>query len=105
MAPHVDPAALGYPVTAFCTLEIRQGRGHDPVVAHLSGDPRGARGAHHHRSGDLWIRVVARDNADLQRVIDRVVDEEHVVRASTVIALAGQIGYRTLPLVQARRRC
>ena len=49
MAPHVDPAALGFPVTAFCTLEIRQGRGHDPVVTHLSGDPRGARGAHHHR--------------------------------------------------------
>ena len=34
-------------------------------------------------------------------MIDRVVDEGHVVRASTVIALASQIGYRTLPLVQA----
>ena len=33
MAPDVDPAGLGYPVTAFCTLEIRQGRGgHSPVV-------------------------------------------------------------------------
>ena len=31
-APHLDPAALGYPVTAFCTLEIRQGRGHGPVL-------------------------------------------------------------------------
>ena len=39
MAPQVDPAALGFPVTAFCTLEIRQGRGHDPVVTHLSGIP------------------------------------------------------------------
>ena len=26
--PEVDPAALGYPVTAFATLEIRQGSGH-----------------------------------------------------------------------------
>ena len=100
-APDVDPAALGYPVTAFCTLEIRQGRGHDPVVAHLVGDPRGARGAHHHRGGRPVVRIVARDNADLQRVIDGVVDEGHVLRASTVIALASQIGYRTLPLVQA----
>ncbi|MGH3326097.1 MAG: Lrp/AsnC family transcriptional regulator, partial [Streptomyces sp.] len=25
--PDVDPAAIGYPVTAFATLEIQQGRG------------------------------------------------------------------------------
>ena len=100
-APHVDPAALGFPVTAFCTLEIRQGRGHDPVVSHLSGIPEVLEAHTITGSGDLWIRVVARDNTDLQRVIDRVVDEGHVVRASTVIALASQIGYRTLPLVQS----
>ncbi len=101
MAPRVDPAALGFPVTAFCTLEIRQGRGHDPVVTHLSGIPEVLEAHTITGSGDVWIRVVARDNTDLQRVIDRVVDEGHVVRASTVIALASQIGYRTLPLVQA----
>jgi DNA-binding Lrp family transcriptional regulator len=100
-APQVDPAALGFPVTAFCTLEIRQGRGHDPVVSHLSGIPEVLEAHTITGSGDLWIRVVARDNTDLQRVIDRVVDEGHVVRASTVIALASQIGYRTLPLVQS----
>jgi len=100
-APHVDPSAMGFPVTAFCTLEIRQGRGHDPVVAHLSGIPEVLEAHTITGSGDLWIRVVARDNADLQRVIDRVVDDGHVVRASTVIALASQIAYRTLPLVQA----
>ena len=48
-APEVDPAALGYPVTAFCTLEIRQRQGHAPVVAHLVGDPRGARDPLDHR--------------------------------------------------------
>ncbi|HQV90849.1 MAG TPA: winged helix-turn-helix transcriptional regulator, partial [Phycicoccus sp.] len=31
-APEIDPRALGYPVTAFCTLEIRQRQGHAPVV-------------------------------------------------------------------------
>ncbi len=36
--PDVDPAALGYPVTAFATLEIKQGQGAD-VRAHLSGVP------------------------------------------------------------------
>ena len=37
MAPDVDPAALGYPVTAFCTLEIRQGRRVD-VRGHRAQD-------------------------------------------------------------------
>ena len=50
-------------------------------------------------SGDLLVRVVARDNPDLQRVIDQVVDDRHVIRASTVISLATRIDHRTLPLV------
>lgn len=99
-APQVDPAAVGYPVTAFCTLEIRQDRGHAAVVAHLSGIPEVLEAHTITGQGDLLIRVVARDNADLQRVIDLVVDADQVERASTVIALATQIGYRTLPLVQ-----
>ena len=37
--PDVDPAALGYGVTAFITLEIRQARGHDPVAAGLAAIP------------------------------------------------------------------
>jgi DNA-binding Lrp family transcriptional regulator len=52
-------------------------------------------------SGDLLVRVVARDNSDLQRVIDKVVDDRHVIRASTVISLATRIDYRTLPLLSA----
>jgi len=88
MAPRVDPAALGFPVTAFCTLEIRQGRGHDPVVTHLSGIPEVLEAHTITGSGDLFIHIVARDNADLQRVIDAVVDDEHVIRANTAISLA-----------------
>lgn len=98
-APQLDPAAMGYPVSAFCTLEIRQGRGHSPVVEHLSTIPEVLEAHTITGSGDLLIRVVARDNADLQRVIDAVVDDRHVTRASTVISLATRIEYRTLPLV------
>jgi hypothetical protein len=50
-------------------------------------------------SGDLLCRIVARSNADLQRVIDQVVAYDGIVRASTIIALAEQIPYRVLPLV------
>ena len=47
--PDLSPAALGYPVTAFLTLEIRQdertGGGHDTVGAHLGWCPGGSRGS------------------------------------------------------------
>jgi DNA-binding Lrp family transcriptional regulator len=99
-APQIEPAAMGYPVSAFCTLEIRQGRGHTPVVEHLTGIPEVLEAHTITGSGDLFIHVVARDNADLQRVIDAVVDDRHVVRANTAISLATRIPLRTLPLVQ-----
>jgi hypothetical protein len=46
-------------------------------------------------------RIVARSNADLQRVIDEIVTYEGIVRASTIIALAQLIPYRVLPLVRS----
>lgn len=98
-APQLDPAALGFPVTAFCTLEIRQGRGHEPVVEHLCAIPEVLEAHTITGSGDLLIRVVARDNADLQRVIDAVVDDSHVIRAATAISLVTRIEHRTHPLV------
>ncbi len=46
-------------------------------------------------------RVVARSNTDLQRVIDAVLSDSGIVRSSTVIALATQIPFRVLPLLDA----
>jgi DNA-binding Lrp family transcriptional regulator len=99
--PEIAPDALGYSVTAFVTLEIRQRFGHDPVTAHLSQIPEVLEAHTITGSGDLLCRIVARSNADLQRVIDQVMSFEGIVRASTNIALAEQIHYRTLPLVRA----
>jgi DNA-binding Lrp family transcriptional regulator len=101
MGPQVDPAALGFPVTAFCTLEIRQGQGSEPVVEHLRAIPEVLEAHTITGAGDLLIRIVGRDNADLQRVIDRVVDDSHVSRASTTISLVSRIEARTGPLVQS----
>lgn len=99
--PAVDPAALGFAVTAFVTLEIRQSRGHDAVAVHLAGIPEVLEVHTITGAGDLFARVVARSNADLQRVIDAVVADEAIVRTSTVIALATQIPHRVLPLLNA----
>ena len=102
-APSIDPERLGYPVTAFLTLEIRQDAGHERVSRHLAGIPEVIEAYTITGAGDLWCRVVAKSNADLQRVIDSVVDFESVERTSTVIALATQLRRRVAPLVEATR--
>ena len=97
--PDVDPAALGYGVMGFATVEIRQKGGHDAVAEHLAGIPEVLEAYTITGAADLMCRIVARSNADLQRVIDRIVAYDGIVRTSTVIALATQIPYRVLPLV------
>ena len=102
--PDLSPGALGYPVTAFLTLEIRQepaqGGGHDRVASHLAEIPEVLEAHTITGAGDMWARVVARSNTDLQRVIDRVLENPAIVRSSTVIALATQVPYRVRPLAQ-----
>ncbi len=97
--PDLDLAAMGYTVTAFITLEIRQGPGRDAVAGHLAAIPEVLELHTITGQGDLLGRVVARSNADLQRVIDEVVADQDIVRASTQISLSTPIGYRVLPLV------
>jgi len=96
--PELSSEALGYPVTAFLTLEIRQGAGHDTVARHLVTIPEVLEAFTITGAGDMWARVVARSNTDLQRVIDLVLSDPAIVRSSTVIALATQVPFRVLPL-------
>jgi DNA-binding Lrp family transcriptional regulator len=102
--PDISPAGLGFRVTAFVTLQIRQRYGHDPVAAHLAEIPEVLEAHTITGAGDLLCRIVARSNADLQRVIDVIMSYEGIDRASTMIALAEQVPYRTLPLVAAAGR-
>jgi DNA-binding Lrp family transcriptional regulator len=97
--PDLDTGALGFGVTAFATLEIRQGRGRD-VTEHLAGIPEVLEVHTITGAGDMLCRIVGRSNADLQRVIDRVVGYDGIVRTSTVIALSSPVPYRVLPLVE-----
>ncbi|MFE6780029.1 Lrp/AsnC family transcriptional regulator [Streptomyces sp. NPDC057702] len=97
--PQVDPAALGYPVTAFATLEIKQGQGAD-VRSHLRTVPEVLELHTTTGHGDMLCRLVARSNADLQRVIDRVVGFDGIVRASTAIVMENPVPLRIIPLVK-----
>ena len=52
----------------------------------------------------MLCRFVARSNADLQRVIDRVVGFDGIVRASTAIVMENPVPLRITPLVRQASR-
>lgn len=98
--PDLDAAALGYPVMAFATVQIRQGRG-TIVADHLAGIDEVLEVHTITGDADMLVRIVARSHEDLQQVIDRLVAHRDIVRTSTNIALTAQIRYRTAGLLRA----
>jgi DNA-binding Lrp family transcriptional regulator len=102
--PELSPAVIGFGVMSFVTLEISQRYGHDAVASHLAEIPEVLEAHTITGGGDILCRIVARSNADLQRVIDQIVGYEGIRRAHTIIALAELIRYRTVPLGRAATR-
>jgi DNA-binding Lrp family transcriptional regulator len=98
-APTVDPAGLGLAVTAFATLEVHQGRGIRQVAEHLRSIPEVLEAHTTSGQGDVLCRIVARDNADLQRVLDAITSTQLVARTSTVISLTNEVPYRVAQLL------
>ena len=98
--PDIATTAIGYPVTAFATLQIEQGSGHTTVAEALARIPEVLEVHTITGAEDLWCRIVARSNADMQRVIDKLVSFEGIQRTSTVIAMANPVPYRVLPLTE-----
>lgn len=98
--PRIDPSKFGYPVVAFCSLTIMQDAGHDAVAEKLASIPE-VQEIHTVSGGsDLLTKVVAKSNADLQRVIDSIVATKTVERSSSTIVLNTHFQERTLPLIQ-----
>lgn len=102
LAPQVHPKAMGYDVLAFTTLEIAQGR-LDPVVEHLRAIPEVLEAHVTTGTSDLHCRIVARTNEHLEIVLHHVLEAKGITRATTVIALSGQIPYRVLPLALSEK--
>jgi len=97
--PDLDLAAMGYGLTAFAVLEIAQGK-RGEVARRLSAIDEVCEVHATTGEGDLLVRMVATSNADLQRVIDEVVDVEWVRRTSTSIALSTPVAPRVRPLLK-----
>ncbi|MQA11293.1 MAG: AsnC family transcriptional regulator [Pseudonocardiaceae bacterium] len=97
--PDLDLAAMGYGLTAFAMLEIAQGQRHE-VSRQLAAIDEVCEVHATTGQGDLFVRMVARSNADLQRVIDEVVGVPGVRRTSTSIALSTPVPPRVRPLLE-----
>ena len=100
-APRLDPANFGYPVSAFVSVRVEQEAGHVSLGEFLAEIPEVTE--MHTVSGeyDVFCRVVARSNADLQRVLDRIAAHPTPVRTSSSIVLTTQFEHRTLPAMKA----
>jgi len=84
--PDLDTKAVGFPVTAFCTLEISQGT-HDETVKALAAIPEVIEIFTVTGVGDLLCKVVARSNDDLHAVLLHITAVSSVRRSQTQLAL------------------
>lgn len=99
-APTVEPAGLGFGVMAFATLEVHQGQGIRQISDHLRSIPEVLEAHTTSGQGDVLCRVVARDHADLQRVLDAITSTHLVARTATVISLTNEVPYRVAQLLE-----
>jgi DNA-binding Lrp family transcriptional regulator len=99
----VDPAALGYPLTAFVTAQVTQRR-LDNVAAALEAVPEVLQV--HGISGqmDLLIHVVAADADDLYRIAGQILAIPGVERTNTALVMRQLVDYRITPLLQRATR-
>jgi DNA-binding Lrp family transcriptional regulator len=96
----IDPAALGFPLTAFVLTRVVQRRLHD-IARELASVPEVLEV--HGLSGavDLLVHVVARDADDLYRIAGRLLDIDGVEQTTTSLVMRQLVGFRLAPLLGA----
>ena len=95
----INPAALGYPLTAFIEVYLQQKR-LAQIVRELGQIPEIVQA--HGMSGpaDLLVRVVCRDADDLFRIDATILSCEGVDRTETSLAMGEVIPFRLTPLLE-----
>jgi DNA-binding Lrp family transcriptional regulator len=99
----VNPASLGYSLTAFLRLSISQSSA-DATMEALARIPEIIEVLAITGEGDLQARVVARDPEHLYRLTTGILDIEGVTRSSTTLAMAEIIPNRMGPLLERHAR-
>lgn len=95
----IDPAALGYPLTAFVFTDVTQSQ-LAPISDALAGIPEVLEV--HGLTGvtDLLVHVVARDADDLYRIAGMILDIPGVTRTTTSLVMRKLVDYRIGRLVE-----
>lgn len=101
LTPQLDPARFGYPVSALVSLEVQQSFPGDPAAAALQAIPEVIEIHSISGQADLLVRVVARSNEDLQRVLNQILAVDQVVRTSSSILLRTFLRARTGTIFEA----
>jgi DNA-binding Lrp family transcriptional regulator len=98
--PEVDPAAMGYAISAFMLIELTQGRLAE-AVERLQAAPEVLEADAVSGPQDLICRVVARDTEHLQELVNDLLSTPAINRCTSYIVLSRQVPSRTGPLVAA----
>jgi DNA-binding Lrp family transcriptional regulator len=97
--PALDPAAAGFPVQAYVTLEIAQGA-LDEVARHLAAIPEVLEASVVTGSSDVLLKVATASHAELQAALVRLDQSSAVVRSTSVVVLSVLVEPRVLPLLE-----
>jgi DNA-binding Lrp family transcriptional regulator len=94
----IDPAALGYPLSAFVTVVVVQ-RLLDPVAEALAAVPEVLEVLGISGQGDLQVQVVATDADDLYRIAGRLLAIDGVERTTTSLVMRRLLDHRVTQLL------
>ncbi len=94
----IDPAFLGYPLSAYVVTKVKQSK-LDAVGQSLASIPEVVEVLGLSGITDLLIRVVARDADDLYRVAGRILHVDGVKRTTTGLVMREMVPYRVEQLL------
>jgi DNA-binding Lrp family transcriptional regulator len=97
--PEFDPAAMGYAGLAYVRVNLAQGK-LDETIAGLAEIPEVMEVNAVAGPADLLCRVVAKDNAGLEEVLQRIIAVDGVERTSTEVVLSRRLQPRVAPLIR-----
>ena len=99
----IDPAALGYPLTAFVTVQVTQ-RMLAEVASALRDVPEVLEVLGLSGPADLLVRVAARDADDLYRIAGQLLATGGVERTTTSLVMRTLVEHRVTPLLERAAR-
>jgi DNA-binding Lrp family transcriptional regulator len=99
----IDPEPLGYPLSAFITVTVRQ-KEIARIVEDIARIPEVLQALGMSGTSDLMVQVVSRDAHDLFRIDGEILAIDGVERTETSLSMGELIPYRIGPLLAANAK-